>query len=141
MWNKPLPYNPKLGEVLRCDYSGLLPGEMAKVRWVVVVSPKSTNTGRLCTVVPISTTAPYIAQHWQVELDQDPYPKGSGARVWAKCDMIMRVSFARLTAYYDGRTPDGKRNYVNLYVSDDELKRIQAGVLHSLGLGHVIKDL
>jgi uncharacterized protein YifN (PemK superfamily) len=42
---KPLPYHPKQGEVLCCDYSGLMPPEMRmdKIRWVVVISPKFLN--------------------------------------------------------------------------------------------------
>ena len=135
MPNKPLPYNPRPKEVLRCDYSGLVPPEMEKVRWAVVVTPRHLNTGSLCTVIPLSTTQPRSPQPWHVRLDNDPAPNGTpGAIVWAKCDMVMRVSYQRLSAYWDGKA-NGRRNYVNLFVSDDEYKRIQKGVAYALGLG------
>jgi mRNA interferase MazF len=98
---KPLPYHPKQGEVLRCDYSGLVPPEMDKVRWVVCVSPKFVNRPNLCTVVPLSTTPPEVAQNYHVLLDKDPYPEGGGLPVWAKCDMVMTVSFAKLAEDMD----------------------------------------
>jgi uncharacterized protein YifN (PemK superfamily) len=135
MPNQPLPYNPHPKEVLRCDYSGLVDPEMDKVRWVVVITPRHLNIKKLCTVVPLSTTAPHDPQPWHVRLDADPYPKGTpGIAVWAKCDMVMRVSYSRLTAYWDAKV-DGRRNYVNLWVSDDEYRRIKRGVVYALGLG------
>lgn len=134
MWPKPLPYHPKQGEVLRCDYAGLQPREMSKIRWVVVVSPKFLNRPGLCTVVPLSTTTPYTVANYHVKLDTDPAPNASGADVWAKCDMLMTVDFARLSAWWDGKN-HARRNYVKLKVSEEEFRKIQQGVAHALGLG------
>jgi mRNA interferase MazF len=140
MPNHSLPYHPKQGEVLKCDYSNLIDPEMSKVRWVVVVSPKFLNRPNLCTVVPLSTTPPKKVEGYHVLLDKDPAPKSAeGTVVWAKCDMLMTVSFSRLSAYHDGRRLDGKRNYVNLNVSIQELGRIKLGVLHALGLASLWK--
>lgn len=140
MSNQPLPYHPKQGEVLRCDYSNLVDPEMSKVRWVVVVSPKFLNRPSLCTVVPLSTSPPRKIENYHVLLDKDPAPKSvQGTAVWAKCDMLMTVSFARLSAYHDGRRADGRRNYVNLYVSIQELGRIKLGILHGIGLASLWK--
>lgn len=140
MANQSLPYHPQAGEVLRCDYRDLIDPEMSKVRFVVVVSPKFLNRPNLCTVVPLSTTAPLHTMGYHVMLDKDPHPNGKpGVVVWAKCDMLMTVSFARLTAHFDGRRADGKRNYVNLSVSAKELGQIRQGVLYSLGLSHLWK--
>ena len=142
MFPNPLPYNPKAGEALRCDFSGLVPPEMHKVRWVVVVSPKGSNSGNLCTVVPLSTTPPHVPQPWHVKMDVDPSPNGTpGAVVWAKCDMVMRVSYSRLSAYWDGKRSDGKRNYVTLMVQQDEMVRIKKGMLYALGLGGLTAHL
>lgn len=135
----PLPYHPKQGEVLRCDYGGLVPPEMDKLRWVVCISPKFINRRDLCTVVPLSTTAPANPQAYHVLLDRDPDPKPSGDPVWAKCDMVMTVSFARLSAYWNGRGPDGKRCYVALHVSGAELGRIRQATLAALGLANLWK--
>ena len=137
MPSNPLPYHPKQGEVLRCDYSGLVPPEMSKVRWVVVVSPKFLNRPNLCTVVPLSTTPPAQPEAYHVKLDRDPAPNASGADVWAKCDMLMTVSFSRLSAYWDGRRSDGKRDYKSIHVSGLELGRIRQATLVALGLGNL----
>lgn len=125
---------------MRCDYSNLVDPEMNKVRWVVVLSPKFLNRPSLCTVVPLSTTAPKKIESYHVRLDADPAPNSSpGTVVWAKCDMLMTVSFSRLVAYYDGRTPEGKRNYMSLHVSAKELGLIRQGALFALGLSHLWK--
>jgi uncharacterized protein YifN (PemK superfamily) len=138
MWPKPLPYHPKQGEVLRCDYAGCVGREMDKVRWVVVLSPKFLNRPFLCTVVPISTTPPHTVEKYHVRLDTDPAPNPSGAPAWVKCDMVMTVGFERLSAHWDGKV-NGKRNYVTLRVSDKELEAIRWGVIHALGLGSLCK--
>jgi uncharacterized protein YifN (PemK superfamily) len=111
---------------------------MAKVRWVVVVSPKFLNRPGLCTVVPISTTPPHTVAPYHVKLDKDPAPNASGADAWVKCDMLMTVSFDRLTAPFFGKA-HGKRNYQNILVSDKELEAIRWGVIHALGLGALCK--
>jgi mRNA interferase MazF len=140
MFPSPLPYHPNPGEVLRCDYSNLVPPEMDKIRFVIVVSPRLRTRQGLCTVVPISTTAPHEPQPFHVKLDNDPYPKGGGQPVWVKCDMVMAVSHARLSAYWDGHHPQTrKRNYVTLRVSKDELHRVRIGILQALSMGH-LKD-
>jgi mRNA interferase MazF len=136
MYPHPLPYHPNPGEVLRCDYGGLVPPEMNKIRFVVVISPRLRHRKDLCTVVPLSITAPEFPQPFHVKLDKDPYPKSAlGTEVWAKCDMLMTVSFARLNAYWDGRHPNGKRNYITLRVSQAEFRAIRIGVLYAIGLG------
>ena len=138
MPQSPLPYHPKMGEVLRCDYTGLVPPEMDKVRWAVVLSPKFINRPNLCTVVPLSTTAPLPPCGYHVCLDRDPSPDPSGAAVWAKCDMMMTVSFARLSAYWDKKI-EGKRRYVGLHVSGQDLGRIRHATLAALGMSHLWK--
>lgn len=136
---KPLPYHPKQGEVLRCDYSGLVPPEMDKVRCVVVISPKFINRPNLCTVVPLSTTEPKHLEPYHVLMDYDPSPNASGAPVWAKCDMVMTVSFSRLSGFWDGKDQDGRRRYVPRHVSGLELGKIRQGTLAALGLAHLWK--
>ena len=141
MFPQPLPYHPNPGEVLRCDYSNLVPPEMDKVRFAVVISPRLRHRDSLCTVVPISTTAPAFPQPFHVQLAQDPYPKSApGTVAWVKCDMMMTVSYARLSAYWDGRHPNGKRNYITLRVSQNEFREIRIGMLHAVGLGATLKD-
>ncbi|WP_350029107.1 type II toxin-antitoxin system PemK/MazF family toxin, partial [Caballeronia sp. GAFFF1] len=61
--------------MLMCDFSrGFVPPEMVKKRAVVVISRSETHGRRLCTVVPLSTTAPAPALAWHVLLTQNPLP-------------------------------------------------------------------
>lgn len=110
---------------------------MDKIRFAVVVSPRLRHRTNLCTVVPISTTAPEHPQPYHVKLDKDPYPESPpGTVAWVKCDMLMTVSYARLSQYYRGRHPQtGKRNYITLRVSPDEFKAIRIGILNAIGMG------
>lgn len=134
MANK-LPYHPKVGEVLWCDYKGLVPPEMEKKRLAVVLSPKFIGRPDLCTVIPLSTTPPKKVEGYHVLLDKDPDPNGSGVSVWAKCDMIMTVSFSRLSSVWKHRNQDGSRHYIYIGVSGVELGKIKHGVLNGLGMG------
>jgi hypothetical protein len=47
------------------------------------------------------------------------------------------VSFSRLSAYWQGKTPEGKRNYLSIHISGVELGRIRQGTLAALGLAHL----
>jgi uncharacterized protein YifN (PemK superfamily) len=136
----PIQFHPKVGEVLRCDYAGLRAAEMSKRRWAVVVSPRQSQNQQVCIVVPLSITPPPQIQNYHCVLERDPYPEGSGQNVWAKCDMLMAVSFERLTGYFTGKT-DGKRDYVKLFVTANDLKAIQKCMLHALGLSRLISHL
>lgn len=137
----PIQFHPKMGEVLYCDFSGLMYDEMSKRRWVVVVSPKYAQSQRACKVVPLSTTAPPVIRDHHCILERDPYPEGTpGAKVWAKCDMLTCVSFDRLTGYWNGKTA-GKRNYEKLFVTPADLNAIRKCLLYALGLGALTKHL
>lgn len=97
-----LPYYPRRGEVLICDFdTGFQTPEMVKKRPVVVISIKESHRRKLCTVVPFSTTAPAPVERWHHPL---PHVKVPGllasAPMWAKCDMVATVSFARLNKPY-----------------------------------------
>lgn len=130
-----IQYHPAVGQVLYCDYSGLLYGEMSKRRLVVVVSPKYSQTQDTCVVVPLSITAPPQIRDFHCVLERDPHPKGKpSAKVWAKCDHIMTVSFLRLTGWWTGRA-GGDRQYVKLTVTDNDLKAIRKCILCTFGLG------
>lgn len=129
----PIRFHPALGDTLWCEYTGLVP-EMVKRRLVVVVSPKACERQGLVTVVPLSATSPTNGKAWHVRLDRDPLPGSVAAGVWAKCDMIGVVSFARLHGYYTRW--NGKRQYRRLAVSASELRRIREGIVAALGLQH-----
>ncbi len=124
----PLPYHPRRGEVLICDFdTGFQPPEMVKKRPVVVLSCKESHNRRLCTVVPFSTTAPTPALAWHHPLPHVVVPGLlATAPMWAKCDMIATVSFERLNKPYR-KTRHG-RQYIELVLSDVDLQAIAACV-------------
>lgn len=119
-----LPYFPKRGEVLVCDFdTGFQPPEMVKKRPVVVVSRKDTHNRRLCTVVPFSTTAPEPVHKWHHPL---PHVQVPGLKaidtMWAKCDMVVTVSFERLNKPYV-KTRHG-RSFRELVLDERDMQAI-----------------
>lgn len=135
----PIKFHPRVGEVLNCDYRGLIYPEMDKRRLAVVISPDDFARDYLCTVVPLSTTPPPKIEKYHHILEKDPYPE-SDEKVWVKADMLMTVSFARLSGYHDGKV-EGKRQYVKLHVSAHDLACIKKCVLHALGLGGLTQHI
>lgn len=134
----PISYHPGVAEVLWCNFEGREP-EMTKRRLSVVVSPKAVQRARLVTVVPLSTTPPEAIHPWHCQLERDPLPNGSGAAVWAKCDMVAVVCWERLCGYHTRWA--GKREYKTLRVSLGDLQAIRVGILHGLGMGSLAQHL
>lgn len=97
-----LPYLPRQGEILVCNFDDLALGaEMVKRRPVVVVSRHDAHRSQLCCVIALSTTAPDHAKAWHYHM---PHLRVTGwdaeDGVWAKCDMISTVSLQRLNKPY-----------------------------------------
>lgn len=119
-------YFPRPGDVLICDYcTGFVPPEMVKHRPVVVVSGRERHGGRLCTVVPLSTTPPRPVQAWHYQLPI-AIPGWDGDS-WAKCDMLSTVSFDRLDKPHT-RKRSG-RVYHTVRLPESDLAAVRAAVL------------
>jgi uncharacterized protein YifN (PemK superfamily) len=109
---------------------------MVKARPVVVVSPRLPHRDGLCTVVPLSSDpgqheVPYVVR---LELNP-PLPEPfTYSVVWAKCDMVATVGFARLDMFRTERDQYGKRRYLRPALDADALFRVRNGVLRALGL-------
>ena len=88
-------FHPRAGMVLMCDFSGSVPPEINKIRPVVVVTPAHVRRGELATVVPLSTAPPRPIYAYHHRLISASYP-GAAGEVWAKCDLVTSVSYARL---------------------------------------------
>lgn len=128
-----LPYQPRTGAVVRCDFRGMIEPEMVKMRDVVVLMPHKQNR-QLVTVVPLSTTAPTPPQTYHHELANDPRPDGDTMRsVWAKCDMIYTVSLERLDMHYT-RSRRGGRQSVRVQLPPDDFAAIRRCVAIALHL-------
>lgn len=130
-----LKFQPRAGQVVRCDFRGMIEPEMIKIRDVVVLAPHKQNR-RLVSVIPLSTTAPIPPQPYHYLLSKDPRPDGTNMRdVWAKCDMVYTVSTERLEMHYT-RTRRGGRESVKVVLPPVDFEAIQKRVAIALGLPH-----
>lgn len=109
---------------------------MVKTRPVIVVSPKLPYRGQIVTIVPISLTEPIHNLPYTVRLSKNYHPnEDDDLPCWAKCDMLMNISKARLNGFKIGR-----RKYESPQASNDDLQAVKHGVIYSLGLGNLIRD-
>lgn len=136
-----LQFHPKIGTVVICDYdTGFRPPEMVKQRLAVVMSPRLPHRNNLCTVVPLSTSAPEHRFHYQckVELPIEPPKPFEGRFKWAKADMLATVGLNRLTLPHTRRDKStGKRQYVVIELSEVEITQIRLSMLYALGMEYL----
>lgn len=124
-----LSFYPKVGTLLMCDFCGNIVPEIVKRRPVVVMTPPLIARSKLAIVVPLSTTAPKIAQHWHVKLKKNYHPnEDDNLDVWAKCDLITHVSLSRLD-----RFKVEHRKYLAPCIDSDDLEAIRKGIKSAFG--------
>lgn len=136
--------HPDLGTILMCDYqTGFVEPEMVKRRQVIVISPKIAARPGLCTVVPLSLTAPDPVMQFHCQIDLPDQLPGWMQKndVWVKADMMAAVSLKRLDFIRLAKDKQGKRIYCHTPVSAENLKNVRAAVLASLGLAQLTKAL
>ena len=115
-----------------CDFRGMIEPEICKKRPVIVVTPRLAFRDKLAMIVPTSTTEPKHPQEFQVRLSKNYHPnEPDDLPVWAKCDLVCSVSFARLD-----RFKAGMRSYVAPEISADDLAAVRRGILAALGFRH-----
>lgn len=130
-----LKFQPRAGQVVRCDFRGMIEPEMVKLRDVVVLMPHKQNR-KLVSVIPLSTTQPAPVQPYHHLLSKDPRPDGTAMRsVWAKCDMVYTVSTERLEMHYT-RSRRGGRESVKVVLPPADFDAIRKCVAIALGLPH-----
>lgn len=130
-----LQYQPYQRQILICDFDGLRSPEMLKRRLVIVLSPKPRRFTGLCTVVPLSTTAPHPPEshHFQLRLNPEmPRPFNGGLK-WVKGDMIYTVSLGRLDRPHHRPRRGGGREYIKSLLPPDDFLSVQACVKAALG--------
>ncbi|AFL74567.1 type II toxin-antitoxin system PemK/MazF family toxin [Thiocystis violascens] len=132
----PIPFHPGQGTIVICDFGGFVPPEMVKRRPAVVVSPRLRKRKGLCSIVPLSTTAPNAIAPYHFKLHINPVlpPPYQALFHWVKADMLYTVSFARLSFPFDGKDAAGKRKYVVHVIDPANLRQIQHCMLRALGL-------
>lgn len=130
-----LKFQPRAGQVVWCDFRGMIEPEMIKPRDVVVIAPHKHNR-RLVSVIPLSTTAPTPPQPYHHLLSKDPRPDGTNMHdVWAKCDMVYTVSIERLKMHYT-RTRRSGRESEKIFLPTVDFEAIRKCVAIALGLPH-----
>lgn len=136
-----IKYHPDVGDILICDFAGLKVPEMTKRRPVINLTPRFRRSGGLCTVVPISTTAPNAVQQWHARLRVNLPEPYSSPEVWLKAEFLYTVSYERLFLFQSGKDDFGKRTYIYPRLSEDEIKKVWECVLHGLGRSDIVKIL
>ncbi|MCC8362251.1 type II toxin-antitoxin system PemK/MazF family toxin [Lysobacter sp. A6] len=112
-----LPYQPRAGDILMCEFPACFDApEMTKTRPVIVVSPRlSGRMFSLATVVPISGAEPHVHcdHHGPIPVRLLPkFMQATGKGRWAKCDMVYTLSTHRLRPVERGlRDNPGQRLY------------------------------
>ena len=117
---------------------------MVKRRPAVVISPRLPHRDNLCAVVPLSTTPPGRDVSYVCRLEYAvllPPPFDRDLVCWAKADMVATVAFARLDLFRTKRDASGRRKYLHPRLSENDLRRVRAAVLHGLGLGSLTPGL
>jgi len=131
--SKPLPFHPHAGQVLVGDFRDFTLPEITKIRPVIVISPKLPFRSGLVAVVPVSTTPPIKDVPYVHKLSKNYAPWGEPDQAtWAKCDLVMNIGLARLSAFKVGR-----RQFLTPRLTPEDLAHVRRAVLHGLGLaGH-----
>jgi uncharacterized protein YifN (PemK superfamily) len=139
-----IQHHPGLGVIVVCNFDqGFRTPEMIKRRPTVIISPKISRRAGLCTVVPLSTTPPQpqMQYHCMLKIDPPLPPPWDVSDVWIKGDMVYSVGFHRLDLIRIGRDCSGKRVYRTEPLPQEDIQRIRACVLCSLGLAALKKYL
>ena len=130
-----LPFDPRPGTIVICDFRGFVAPEMVKPRPAVVVSPKLRRRDRLCTIVPLSTSTPSKIEDYHFLLTIDPplpWPFDSPT-CWVKGDMLYTVSYERLNLPHQ-KPQGGKRCYIQIEISNGDLQKIRRCIQFGLGI-------
>lgn len=128
--------HPAPGTIVRVDLSqGFREPEMVKRRPCIVLSPPIPGRQMLCTIVPLSTSAPrrVLPCHMEIVVDPplpEPY---SNPRMWLKGDVVLTVAFHRLRLLFD-RHEAGQRVYDVRVLPADVFEDVKACVRAGLGL-------
>jgi mRNA interferase MazF len=139
----PISFHPQQGTILICDFRGYESPEMMKRRPVIVISPKLRSRPNLCSVVPMSTTAPHTEESYHYRLETVPplpAPYSSDWH-WVKADMVYTVGFDRLFLAACGKDDKGVRLYDQRVIAQVDLQNIQRAILHGIGLGRLTEHL
>ena len=138
-----LKFHPEPGALLVCDYgTEPIAPELRNRRPVVVVSPRMKRRSGLCTVVPLSAKKPKPAYdfHRRIRLAPPLPPPFDAPEMWVEAERLASVGFCRLHLPRTSRDDEGRREHLQMRVSDDDLRSILICILLSLGVQHLTPD-
>lgn len=136
-----IKYHPDAGDILICDFKGMIPPEMVKRRPVINLTPRYRRSGGLCLVAPLSTTAPNAVQLWHKRLRVDLPAPYTSPEVWLKGEFLYTVSYERLFLFSAGKDEYGKRQYARPALSEKEMMDVWQCVFHGMGRSDIVKVL
>lgn len=130
-----LPVVPDKGEIVFCDFTPFAAPEMVKRRPCIVISPRMNSRPSICTIVPLSTTAPSPIEGYHCEISLNPLLRApfDNPKAWAKCDMLYTVSITRLDRPYRFDI-NSHRCYYKQILDPSEMKVLEKAVLCGLGI-------
>jgi uncharacterized protein YifN (PemK superfamily) len=126
----PITFVPDAGDILMCDFRGVLTPEMTKLRRVIILSPRLRRVfPNTYLVVPISMSKPVPTGPHHCRFAPGSYTAFHQTEpAWAKADMLTCVGSHRL----DRVRIDGR--YSRASISAEDLLRVRGAVLHALGM-------
>lgn len=124
-------FQPDIGTILLCEFSGMIEPEMQKKRPVVVLSSVATH---LCMIVALSTKDPDEEKPWHCIINTPKtLPEPYNAKThWVKGDMVYTVSFKRLSMPTKGKDRDGARLYVKVKVDIEQMEMIKQCIMSAM---------
>jgi mRNA interferase MazF len=137
--------HPPQGTVVVVDYSmgGFKEPEMVKRRLAIVISPKIVSRPHLCTVVPLSLSAPQkiMPYHKTITIPFEMPKEWGPHERWIKGDMVNTIGFHRVDFLRMGKAKTGQRLYQYQQLPPDLLKVVRQCALHGLGFSALTKHL
>ena len=109
---------------------------MVKNRLCVIISPPIEKRHGLCTVVPLSQSAPNpeMGYHYELNIPFQLPPKWAGQARWVKADMICAVGWHRINLLLMGKDREGKRIYQTNTLSQIHMNNISQCVREALAM-------
>lgn len=139
-----LTYHPPQGTVVLVNFDqAFKEPEMVKPRLAVVLTQPMKARAGLCTVVPLSTSAPdrVMPYHAEIEIPFELPAYWGQMKRWVKGDMVYAAGFHRVSLLSLGKDKTGKRIYQQKTLPPEMFRQVQCCILHGLSMSTLTKAL
>jgi mRNA interferase MazF len=140
----PIQHHPAQGCIVIVKFDAAFrEPEMVKPRPCIVVSKPMKARPLLCTVVPLSTSAPQqeMPYHCRVTIPFTLPKRWNTAECWVKADMIYAAGFHRIDLLRLGKDATGRRRYQKSSLPEETFRLVQRAILHGLGMSHLTRQV